>query len=565
MSKYDRRDVLKTTGATLIAGGVVTTGGAIGADEGASDSQPSPEDDVLEGLWTYDSYGSVSFVDGSVYLSYHEAVGEEGSMREEGMIALDVADGSIQWRNETAENPKVVDDMIYGWAIGRNGQLVALDRADGSIRWRTDLETDSHSVNLLTVAEDTAFVRAGSTLYGLETADGSVRWKVDFDTGTVGHSAPVYAGAIYLNVDGLLYAVEVDDGSIRWQKEAYQAREFEYAPIAANGHIYAASGGPAHAFDPKTGEELWNIFHDTSITIEVSSNAIAMKDEYSIRIYDLETQERITKVPNRDPFVLGDEIAIVPDEKTGGGVAIDLENATELWQTPTLRSKQGFVGEAIYYTTGAGSWERPITIGALDKRDGTTLWEYEYSSHGQHVRIEDVKNGIILLRQSNSITAFRITADEKGGEDGDCDCEDESDDQSGSAPDESGDTGDTDGDQHDSSAPAETDGTGDADTADNGTADNGSDGVAPPGDEAGTGDTADGDSNEPSKPTGDAADSGDGSDGSAGTTNDSEEGSNAAEKTPGFGTLSGLVGTIGGAAFAARRLVSSPDEPAEND
>lgn len=564
MSEYDRRDVLKrSTSVALIASGVYATSGAASAADGSPQSADERarsdgfDGDALEPAWEYDrSHTAPSIVDGTVYTGTGSDVYDA-----EGTAALDAEDGSIEWETDAVyDEPTVVGDSLYQLS---QGELYALDRADGSVRWRIDFDPDGPGLPEPAVDDDTVYVSTFEKLYALATDDGSVRWEIDIDRhdGPLPAAPTVAHGAVYLVIDGGLYAFETDDGSRRWDRESDVAVGFSGPPTASNGLVYAASG-PVYAFDPETGAEEWSIFHDTAVNLfGVTSTALGVVSGSTIRIYDLETREEIASVPwsaaVADQFALGDEIAVGTRGSEGPVIGIDLETGDEVWELPDTYSSPVLADDTVYFHGTEELGETPEVI-ALDKYDGTKRWS---APSGNGVRHADLVVGdeTILVKIQGRIRALRETSTDAGDGNGDeCDCEGGED------------------DARDHASNTDSDGTGN----ESGTADDGSESDGTESDGGGDGDSGDGDDESDAAAGDGAGETDDGStevssgDDGADTdgTGDSEIGSDgsgddadSADDTPGFGVVTGLAATAGGAAIAARRLVSSESADPTNE
>lgn len=234
MSDWSRRSVLTTVAA--LSAGTVASAGAVGGDRdeelpdpaieatpnldadwpshrgGAGHARyvadgPEFDESGLEAEWSIDHHDEIAVADGIVYATI-----------DDGVVALDAADGSLVWENPdvAATAPSVDGERVFLTGT----EVVALDRSNGRVGWRTDFGTDEAAA-WQTVAYGVVYVVVNETLYALEPEDGSVRWDV-----------------ASIDEDG--------DGS-----------GFVAGTAAANGVVYAATERTMLAYDPDTGEEVW--------------------------------------------------------------------------------------------------------------------------------------------------------------------------------------------------------------------------------------------------------------------------------------------------------------------
>lgn len=190
-----------------------------------------------------------AIVDGTVYAGFEDV----------GMVVVDAASGSEQWRAGTAVGVAVV--VVDGTVLAMGGTgIVALDAGDGSEQWRTQVRNPNRNDVRATpaVAGGTAYVPTGSsTVEARSLADGSLEWEASMSA-TV--SAPTIAledRVIAGNVQELR-ALARSDGSELWSYEPDITFGAGFA--LGDGRLVAGSdGGSVHAIDPTDGNEQWRV------------------------------------------------------------------------------------------------------------------------------------------------------------------------------------------------------------------------------------------------------------------------------------------------------------------
>jgi|GEM_PF-1884280 len=181
-------------------------------------------------------------------------------------IAVDAADGSIRWRSSDDTHDHRGNPAIAGRRVcyGTDDGIVALDVVDGSLDWATDVPGGS---SFEEVVFDGTRLYAGDLGEGLVTAldprDGEVRWTYD-DHGQRTVDAPTVAeGVVFVSTfdfyeDSVgLHAVDATDGTHRWSVEA-TTDLFWSAPTVYDGVVYVGDHqGQVSAFDATSGDRRW--------------------------------------------------------------------------------------------------------------------------------------------------------------------------------------------------------------------------------------------------------------------------------------------------------------------
>nr|WP_126662226.1 PQQ-binding-like beta-propeller repeat protein [Haloterrigena salifodinae] len=567
MEEWHRRSVL-ATGAALSASGLASIG--VGASE--TDDLPNPGLDPnpeldedwasyrgdaghsrfipdgyefngnLEAAWTVDHDGSVAVADDTVYTTTAD-----------GVVALDAADGTRLWENADVDagDPAVAGEMVYL----NGGDIVALDREDGSVRWESDLDpgerTSSH-----TVAYDGVFVVIDGTLYALEADDGSVRWQRD------------------------TAVVESRNGD---------ERESEFSPgtAAMNGVVYAGTQDGILAFDPASGETIWQTWVWTGGDGIYATEAAVLGDRggEEVPFYDAQTGDGLGVILSHSIGTLGNKSAISASDYGYGSTSIHGDHGDEYdWEIDVTYTYGEAVisGETVYVyfwsdSRNYGDRDYDQKLVALDKRDGSEKWTVSKDDapvgdiraiSGETIYV-DHDGELVALREETD--ADEDGADEDGAngddeqddgtEDGDADESDDSDsddDGRGDADDDGSDNGDA-GDE------SSTDGSDNGDAGDESSTDGSDNGDA--GDESSNDSSDNGDAGDESSTDESTDEDGSSDGGGAGTDDQTENGSTDAEDnddtdgTPGFTAGAGLLGSAIGLEWLRRR--DDADEPAE--
>ncbi|ELY56370.1 pyrrolo-quinoline quinone beta-propeller repeat protein [Natronococcus jeotgali DSM 18795] len=518
---------------------------------------PGFDGGALEAAWSVDHHDEIAVADGTVYATI-----------DNGVVALEAADGSLVWENPdvAATAPSVDAERVFLTGT----EVVALDRSNGRFRWRTDFGTDEAAA-WQTVAYGGVYVVVNGALYALEPADGSVRW----DVGSV--------------IDG--------NGD---------ERAFAEGTAAANGVVYAAAGNVLLAYDPDTGEEVWRRESDgtargTAIQANETAVVSAGGPDGDRRRYDAQTGAVLgTATPDSSSEVALGETGLV----AGAGDAYrgrSLEDDRIDW---TLEAERAYGpaavgGDAAYVAVADGDGQRRLV--ALGLEDGGERW----SVAEREVPVGPIRAltaDAIYVARDGDLVALREPADDgdgrdddgrsdrTGGEDGSSDGDDTRSDPSeggserrirnrnddGGADDGSADaTDDTDdddesGDREEIGGNATDDGDGN-DTADGGTGNEVDEETT---DEIDGGSETEPGSRTDDDPLEDGAE-GDGAldpegterngatDSADGTERDAAVDAGAAERTPGFTAGAGIAGGALGLELLRRRAGAESDPALE--
>jgi len=221
---------------------------------------------------------------------------------QEGIIAIDVKDGSVRWRGTAgpvASSPLVVEERLYVAALSGNvhclnrytgeqlwmfessttrprpirsspayadgsvivgaddGRVTALDAATGALRWRFQAGGSIFATPLLT-GSMVVVPSLDSTVYGLDRGTGALRWR--FNAGSIFYGPAAGDGQfIYVGAgNGKLFCLDAETGSLQWTFTA--ASVINSAPlVAANAVVVGSLDRTLYVLDRSNGKELWRI------------------------------------------------------------------------------------------------------------------------------------------------------------------------------------------------------------------------------------------------------------------------------------------------------------------
>ncbi len=200
---------------------------------------------------------------------------------EEGIVAIDVKDGSVRWRGSlgpVASSPLIVEDRLFVAAL--SGKVFCLQRYTGEEVWSyTPQERQLMSIRSSPAyAEGTLIVASdGGRLVALDASTGTERWS--FQAGGGIFATPVMTGSLVVapSLDSSVYAVDRTSGALRWR---FDAGSIFYGSAATDSQqIYVGAGnGILYCLSPVSGKVLWTFSAASLITSAplVAENALAV-------------------------------------------------------------------------------------------------------------------------------------------------------------------------------------------------------------------------------------------------------------------------------------------------
>jgi len=203
--------------------------------------EPATGDEIWRFQTGFANFASPTIANGVVY-----AGGPKG------FFAIDAGDGSERWRFTSAgtlmSSPAVADGRVYA-IFGRTRSLHALDAETGSPIWAVPIGQGTASP---AVYENLVY-SGGDGVTAVDIATGAIVWHYESELG-VNSTPAVDHGAVYVQVDGNLVALDAMTGTLRW--EARTGPSGSSAAVAGS-NVYVGGYTDLHAFDTKTGQELW--------------------------------------------------------------------------------------------------------------------------------------------------------------------------------------------------------------------------------------------------------------------------------------------------------------------
>jgi outer membrane protein assembly factor BamB len=199
------------------------------------------------------------------------------------MYALDARTGKEIWvyhfPGEAMPTAAYQGGFLY---IGTgDGHVYKLNSTTGQPVWISDIVS---FVSMSSPVLDNRYVFLGGThpnfFYALDKNTGKVAWKITLPRLTatgIGDCTPAYSSGIVVQeatvdtgnprkpVANVLLALNADTGKIIWQRQFAQGpvppAMKTATPMIAEGKIFEGSpvSGDYHAFDLKTGRELWSV------------------------------------------------------------------------------------------------------------------------------------------------------------------------------------------------------------------------------------------------------------------------------------------------------------------
>lgn len=207
MSGDHRRDFLKKSAGAAFVGTGLAASTSVGADEnepaGPPEIPPLPDADAAEDWASYRAGpGNAAVIhdgrefDGdaletawSVEIPWRLRERMTVAVRddtvfagsEDGAVALDAEDGTVDWVNETVAgyNPTVAYDAVY---LNTDEGVVALRESDGSVEWTLELY-DTNEGGQLAVSDETLYLLDWGEMHALRELEDNEGSEPDDDDG----------------------------------------------------------------------------------------------------------------------------------------------------------------------------------------------------------------------------------------------------------------------------------------------------------------------------------------------------------------------------------------------
>lgn len=328
------------------------------ANSGAAPELTGPSGTVQQ-QWAYDAGGLPSrgfaVTNGSLYF---------GS-RDEYAGALDVSDGTEQWRSGTWDEvwggPVVADGAVY---VGNEGEIDAFDTETGDKQWNYWSKGTNGS---LALADSTVYAGTNNGLRGIDTSSGNDTLFVR--NGLIDAKPAVVSGTAYVAKSyGPITAIDTDSENELWTFGPDGSVGVRSAPAVVDETLYVGGGdNDFWAIDTASGAEQWSLDTDASVA---ASPAVADGTVY---------------FGNAD----------------GGLNAVTAADGASEWSTAVdgaVYYPPALVDGTLYVGTQAG------TLYALAPSTGSERWSFDL---GAPMRTEPVvANGTIYVGAGTTIYAL---------------------------------------------------------------------------------------------------------------------------------------------------------------
>jgi len=298
---------------------------------------------------------------------------EHGASKQNLILAHPVIDNNLLYMQN-------VEGTVYAFDL-KNGERVFKQKLKSLNK--NDAESTSNGAGLA-AGEGKIYALTGfGGVFALDGLNGDVIWRKDLAAPI--RSAPTLAKdkLFVLTIDNHLYALKADDGSEIWQYSV--SSEDTVLAGSASGaydqksetYITAFSNGELTAFNARIGYPVWSVDMAQLSDFGASTGINSLK---------------------ASPVI--DEKTVISVGPTNTS-AIDLANGDILWRRYISGTQTPIVDQnAIYLVSDAQ------TLVALDKNDGTTLWQVDVLEKlKRKERAEIILRGPILVGGRLMITA----------------------------------------------------------------------------------------------------------------------------------------------------------------
>lgn len=278
----------------------------------------------------------VAVTDGLVILGN----GQSADVNEEtgAVMALRADDGSEAWQMSEVQTVEATPAVVDGTVYVSSNDLVALNAADGTIQWRTG-DALRPSGSAPAVVDGTVYVGAGDgRVHALDASDGTERWQSDSTDAFLSVAPAVGPKQVYISAFGTLHAFDRTTGQRQWQ---YQRSFGMGAPTVVDGTVYVGTARAAVSLNAQSGELLWD--YTESNGFGTCSPVVAGDTVYVGSMVNLHALDRSTGTARwtadsggtvtGDPTVVGDTIYF--GSANGGVFGVDTDSGEKLLEYET--------------------------------------------------------------------------------------------------------------------------------------------------------------------------------------------------------------------------------------
>ena len=270
-----------------------------------------------------------------------------------------------------------------------SSQVFAADLNSGEIIWNYKGDRPDFYPSFLAAGDGRVFVTVTNSnklknmsegfIYALDENDGRFLWKYQTQK-QISHPSPVLAeGKVFIGDEsGAIYAIETNTGNLVWKRQL-EALWIHSSPAYKLGIIYVGTE-TSDTGDGKTGKGSF------LYALDAKDGRVLWRFESDWRGYDMANFIHGTPAILEDTVYFGVE--------NGWFYALNKDSGKVIWKKIITKGTRtaareaagtGLVGVSTAPALGygkifVGTWEGNFV--ALDQKDGTTIWEYNYGNEG---------------------------------------------------------------------------------------------------------------------------------------------------------------------------------------
>lgn len=336
----------------------------------------------------------------------------------ETVYALDLTTGAKRWtyatglpaqsggRNNWISAIAATSGVVYFDSVPDNS-LYALKTSDGSLLWKASIPPTATNYIFVTpraIITASLFHQQPTSVAALDPQSGKTLWTQP-DTGP--NALLVGSGVIYESYDasgsnygksGIVQAVNAATAAVVWQAAGHN-----YFDLALTNNLLYASGDDAlHAFDARTGKEVWSqSFNDATAASQPRGGAyyvhVTQGDSSTLYLANGATVYALNGATHSVIWHVALNGGVIGPMTSGVLCAASSQTVEGLdpatgavkWQMPVLDGYTESADGGICYYQGI-----PATISALDAQTGATRWTY---NDGDNTARLTAYNGVLYV------------------------------------------------------------------------------------------------------------------------------------------------------------------------
>ena len=326
-------------------------------------------------------------------------------------------DWGVRWDNPFTRTsigyPVVVNESIYATTINPH-TLYSFDKKSGTKQWETSL--DANPTSPAVVGDIVAVDTAGGTTYGFDREDGSLQWEYS-DTSELYYPLQASDQTLVGSSKTGNFAIEASTGSELWTSD----KGYENSEIRVQDDTVFAFSNKIHEIDLATGETVyssrelgWGVADQLIHRDDVFATVTGEQDKLVCWDFDERSNRwELEDVTAGQPVPTRTAVIIVPTDN--GYMALDRRDGSTVWERTDLNYGHGtsnvpsVIGGYVFASAQVSGDKIQVVV--LDPSSGDIVKTISLARPNANAT-QVVTDGNWLYLANNGLTALGPTDDE---------------------------------------------------------------------------------------------------------------------------------------------------------